>query len=180
MLPRYQSLIVSLCLFSISLAANLPLFSREAASSKSFYTVFPKSDGETSKIAESIKRTLGTNILLPRTDDQAVSISWTVEASLEEASELRSTAGVASVAELQPSTVKNIERAVAISNSTVNTIKLPHVVVPLDPNNQDTTNETEQFLRQLGGTTFVAPPLILDDVLQYWAVSNSKLESCGF
>lgn len=177
MLPRYHSLIVFLCLFSFSLAANTPRFSRQPAPGKSFYTVFPQSDGETSRTAESIKHILGTDILLPETDVQAEPISWTVEASLEEAAKLRNTTGVGSVVELQPSVVQNIERAAPFSNHTVNINNLPHVVAPLDPNNKDATNKTEQFLHQLGGATFVAPPLILDNVLQYWAVSNSKLYS---
>lgn len=97
-----QLFVSILCLVSYTLAANLPRIDRQPAPGKAFYTVFPKDSADTSKTTDFVKNIVGAEDLLPWTDLDEKLISWTVEASTDEAAQLRSYADVDSVAEFHP------------------------------------------------------------------------------
>lgn len=91
-----------LCLISCALASNLPRLDRQPTPGNTFYTIFPKNGTETSKTSDFVKDIVGTDDLLPWTNLKDQLISWTVEASPDEASKLRAYPDVESVVEFHP------------------------------------------------------------------------------
>lgn len=91
-----------LCVISCTLAANLPRLNRQPAPGKAFYTIFPKGGTDSTKTSEFVRNVVGAKDLLPWTNLQEQLVSWTVEASPEEASKLRGYADVDNVIEFHP------------------------------------------------------------------------------
>ena len=95
-------LISIVCLVSCALAANLPRLDRQPSPGNEFYTVFPKDGTDTSKTSEFVKSIVGAEDLLPWTNLQEQLVSWTVEASPNEATRIREYADVERVVVFQP------------------------------------------------------------------------------
>lgn len=95
-----------LSLFSSILATNLPQRDSQSAtvspSGKQYYTVFPKSDADITQTSDFIKQVVGVEDLLPWSDVNDNLMHWTVEASLDEVSQLQRNTGIDHVDEFHP------------------------------------------------------------------------------
>lgn len=77
-----------LCLFSYTLAANIPWMDRQPDPAKAFYTVSPEDGAETSKTTDFVYCLVGAEDLLPWTDLNEKLISWNFETSTDELAQL--------------------------------------------------------------------------------------------
>ncbi|KAG9228524.1 hypothetical protein BJ875DRAFT_477246 [Amylocarpus encephaloides] len=104
----FQFVLSIVCFASCILAANLPRFDSQSVTQppagKSYYTVFPKNDAETSKTSDFVKQIVGAEDLLPWTDVKEQLMHCTVEATPEEVSQLKGNAGIDHVDEFHPPT----------------------------------------------------------------------------
>ncbi len=95
-----------LCLVTCILATNLPQYDSRSApqptSEKTYYTVFPKNGTDISKTGAFIKELVGVEDLLPWSDVNDQLMHWTVEASLDQVSQLRGNTGIDHVTEFNP------------------------------------------------------------------------------
>lgn len=102
MQSRLQLFLFIFCLASSVLTANLPRLDSQPSPGKSFYTIFPKNNADTSKTGDFVKQLVGTEDLLPWTSVNETLISWTVEASPEEVSKLQENTDIDRVTEFNP------------------------------------------------------------------------------
>lgn len=141
---------------------------------KLYYTVFPKSDTDISKTGDFIKQLVGVEDLLPWSDVNDNLMHWTVEASLDQVSQLQGNTGIDHVDEFNPPappTTTQITRDIPAVDWLAERQNEPtekYMVWATDGKNQDQTNQTEQYLQNLVGKENVRPPFIFDDEIRYW------------
>lgn len=173
-----------ICLFSYTLATNLPRIDRQPSPGKALYTIFPKNGTDISKTSEFVKNIVGTEDLLPWTNLQEQLVSWTVEASPDEVTQLRGYADVDTVVEFHPlevsiesGTTRADRRAVVVTGLSERDNPprdLGYLIFPRDGKNNDETSKTERFLLDVVGKDNVRPPLSSRGRLVFWVAMNSK------
>jgi hypothetical protein len=101
-----QLVLAALCLVGGVLATDLPqdggLSPPQPAPGKAYYTVFPKSGTDVSTTGDFIKEVVGTQDLLPWSDVSDQLMHWTVEATLDQVSQLQDNSGIDHVTEFDP------------------------------------------------------------------------------
>jgi hypothetical protein len=117
MQSRLQFFIFVFCLASCILSANLPRLESQPSPGKSFYTIFPKNNTDTSKTGDFVKQIVGTEDLLPWTSVSEQLISWTVEASPEEVSKLQENTDIDRVTEFHPSKMAREELSTSATDT---------------------------------------------------------------
>ncbi|CZR66019.1 uncharacterized protein PAC_15919 [Phialocephala subalpina] len=169
-MPSLQLVLSILCLVSRILAANLPRLDSQSvpqpAPGKSYYTIFPKNNTDTSKTGDFIKQIVGTEDLLPWTDVEDQLMHWTVEASPEQVSQLQGNTGIDHVDEFHPQNPP--ATTLSIRDTPAETPAEKYMVFAKDGKNEVKTNQTEQFLQNLVGKQNVRPPFIFKVRFVYW------------
>ncbi|KAG9237195.1 peptidase S8/S53 domain-containing protein [Amylocarpus encephaloides] len=173
-------------LSSCTLTANLPRLDRKPAQGKSFYTIFPKNGTDTSKTSDFIKNVVGAEDLLPWTTLQDQLVSWTVEASIVEVTQLRGYIDVDRINEFHPpkpphsstNTTQTARDTTAVrgpaERENPNTVPghNGYLVFARDGKNKNETDKTQKFLQKLVGAENVPPPFIWQNELRFWTIHD--------
>lgn len=161
------------------------------APNKDFYTIYPKNGTDTSKTGDYITGIVGNDDLQPWTNLQQQLISWTVEASPNEAEQLRGYGDIESVGLFIPpkppgnsSTSANltmVTRAMNLdSDAQLSKGDQPpnegvgYVVHPHDGSDKAATDQTDKNLKQLLGGDYQGPGIIINDQVAFWQIKNGE------
>lgn len=162
---------------------------RQPAPGRSFYTISPKSDIDTSQTADFIKQIIGASAddLLPWTNPQEQLISWTVEASPDEVAQLKGYADIDRVIEFSPEEQPTQSSIPAVVPRAVRDIAEPaaerlserdvtgsYAIFPRDGKDKTATDKTQQNLQQFLGADNLDPPVMCKNEVLFWAADNSK------
>ncbi|TVY78560.1 Subtilisin-like protease [Lachnellula suecica] len=149
---------------------------------KAFYIVFPKNGTEISKTSDFIKTVLNTEDISPWTEPQEPFISWNVEASPNEAAQLKGYADIDRVVELHPVTQPPTMTYDGNTNRVARDISDPaaekfidgsYAIIPRDGKDTAATNTTQHNLENIFGVDNLEPPLVFEGELAYWNVDNA-------
>jgi hypothetical protein len=154
---------------------------RQSTPGKSLYTIFPKSDTDTSRTAAFIKQIVTTDGLLPPTDIGEGLISWIVEASPEEVSQLRGNTDIDRIIQFQPLpsslSIPNIRSL--LDTSTMERLDerqepvVEYMVFAKGGTDQAETNQTERVLHDLVGGENVNPAFMYKTQPRYWLCNST-------
>lgn len=144
--------------------------SKATEKGKDLYTVFPKQGTDTAATMEFIKSTVNNHDLHPWTDVHEQLMSWTVEASPSEVTQLEGHEGIDRVAKLEIPKDHNRLRQ-------DDSLEQKSTIYPVDGQNLDQCNATGAFLRALLNDK-VNEPRIWNGTVKSWTalLTNAQVE----
>ncbi|KAK6086220.1 subtilisin-like protease [Seiridium cupressi] len=167
-------LIALLTLTSWTFAADAPRSVRKPADGKAFCTVYPSDSVSVSTTEDFVKKTVGTDGLLPSTDDSKNFVSWIAEASPAEVDMLNSNTAIHRVVHFDPPN-KRDEAAVqqlADRDDAVQTF----AVFPVDRKDADKCAETEKFMKDLINDDYYPHPFVYKNQTYYWTLKMTNTQ----
>ncbi|KAK6065487.1 subtilisin-like protease [Seiridium cupressi] len=143
-------LIALLTLTSWTFAADAPRSVRKPADGKAFCTVYPSDSVSVSTTEDFVKKTVGTDGLLPSTDDSKNFVSWIAEASPAEVDMLNS--------------------------NTADDAVQTFAVFPVDRKDADKCAETEKFMKDLINDDYYPHPFVYKNQTYYWTLKMTNAQ----
>ncbi|KAK9770403.1 putative Peptidase S8/S53 domain-containing protein [Seiridium cardinale] len=167
-------LIALLTLTSWTFAANAHRSVRKPADGKAFYTVYPSDSVSVSTTEDFVKKTVGTDGLLPSTDDSKNFVSWIVEASPAEVDMLNSNTAIHRVVHFDPPNKRDeaVVQQLADRDDAVQTF----AVFPVDRKDADKCAKTEKFMKDLINDDYYPHPFVYKNQTYYWTLKMTNAQ----
>ncbi|KAK6193479.1 hypothetical protein LQW54_012417 [Pestalotiopsis sp. IQ-011] len=173
-MPISSILIALLTFTSWNFAANAPHPTRQVAEGKALYTVYPSDSVSVSTIEDFVKKIVGTDGLLPSTDDGKNFVSCIVEASLAEVEALLSNTAIHRVVHFDRPDKRDeaVVQQIADRDDAVQTF----AVFPVDRKDAKKCAETEKFMKNIINDDYYPHAFVYNDQTYYWTMKMTKTQ----